>query len=70
MSLTAIAITFVVLAVVLLLAWRTIRFFLKLALVGVLLLLLLGGLAWWRWAGANVPRPERQTNAPAGRRTR
>lgn len=72
MSLTVIAIIFVVLAVVLALAWRTIRFFLKLALVGVLLLLLLGGLAWWRGGGLNsptAPRTERPTSAPA-RRTR
>ncbi len=72
MSLTVIAIIFVVLAVVLALAWRTIRFFIKLALVGVLLLLLLGGLAWWRGVGLNGPTPprnERQPSAPT-RRTR
>ncbi len=71
MSLTAIAIIFVVLAVVLALAWRTIRFFLKLALLGVLLLLLLGGLAWWRGGGLNgpaAPHNERQPSAPAQQR--
>ncbi len=70
MSLTAIAIICIVLAVVLALAWRTIRFFIKLALIGVLLLILLGGLAWWRQAGGNgptAPRTERQPSAPARR---
>jgi multisubunit Na+/H+ antiporter MnhC subunit len=68
MSLIAIAIIFVVLGVVLLLAWRTIRFFIKLALVGVLLLALLIGLGLWRWqASAPAPRNERQSNAPARR---
>lgn len=72
MSLTAIAVIFVVLVVALALTWRTIRFFIKLALVGVLLLLLLGGLAWWRGVGMDgptAPRNERQPSAPA-RRTR
>jgi 4-amino-4-deoxy-L-arabinose transferase-like glycosyltransferase len=68
MSLIAIPIVFVVLAVVLLLAWRTVRFFIKLALVGALLLALLVGLGVWRWqANTNAPRSERQTNAPARR---
>jgi thiol:disulfide interchange protein len=68
MSLIAIPIGFVVLAVVLLLAWRTVRFFIKLVLVGVLLLALLVGLGVWRWqANTNAPRNERQPNAPARR---
>jgi thiol:disulfide interchange protein len=68
MSLIAIPIVFVVLAVVLLLAWRTIRFFIKLALVGALLLALLVGLGIWRWqTNTNTPRGERQPNAPARR---
>ena len=68
MSLIAIPIVFVVLAIILLLAWRTIRFFIKLALVGVLLLVLLVGLGLWRWqANTNALRNERQPNAPARR---
>ena|GEM_PF-5973104 len=66
MSLIVIAIVFVVLAVVLLLAWRTIRFFIKLALVGVLLLVLLAGLGLWRWR-AGTPRGGRQPSAPVRR---
>ncbi|PYS91944.1 MAG: hypothetical protein DMF64_10315 [Acidobacteria bacterium] len=68
MSLIAIAIVFVVLAIVLAFAWRTIRFFIKLALVGALLLALLAGFAWWRWqAGTGAPHSERQPSAPARR---
>ena len=68
MSLITIAIVFVVLAVVLLLAWRTIRFFIKLALVGLLLAALLLGLGVWRWQ-AGTQNSNRPANAPA-RRTR
>ena len=68
MTLIAIAVVFVVLAAVLLLAWRAVRFFIKLALVGVLLLVLLIGLGVWRWQ-ATAPRAERPASAPA-RRTR
>jgi hypothetical protein len=68
MSLIAIAVVFVVLAVVLAFAWRTIRFFIKLALVGALLLALLAGFAWWRWpAGTSAPGREGQRSAPARR---
>ncbi|HYX41185.1 MAG TPA: hypothetical protein VE821_05790 [Pyrinomonadaceae bacterium] len=68
MSLIAIAIIFVVLAVVLAFARRTIRFFIKLVLVGVLLLALLVGFAWWRWhAGTSAPHNERQPSVPARR---
>ena len=70
MSLIAIVIIFVVLAVVLAFAWRTIRFFIKLALVGALLLALLAAVAWWRWsAGTSAPSRERQPSAPARRRS-
>ena len=68
MTLIAIAVAFVVLAAVLMLAWRTVRFFIKLALVGILLLVLLIGLGLWRWQAA-APHTERQPSAPA-RRTR
>jgi hypothetical protein len=68
MTLIAIAVVFVVLAAVLLLAWRAIRFLVKLALVGLLLLVLLVGLGLWRWQAA-APHTDRQTSAPA-RRTR
>jgi multisubunit Na+/H+ antiporter MnhC subunit len=68
MSLIAIAIVFVVLAVVLAFAWRTIRFLIKLALIGVLLVVFLLGIAWWRWPGStNAPSHERQPSAPARR---
>jgi hypothetical protein len=68
MSLITIAVVFVVLAAVLLLAWRTIRFFVKLALVGLLLAALLAGLGLWRWQ-AGTQHSNRPANAPA-RRTR
>jgi len=68
MSLTAFAIVFVVLAVVLLLAWRTIRFFVKLALFGLLLVALLVGLGVWRWQ-TSTQNNNRPANAPT-RRTR
>ena len=69
MSLAAIAVVFVVLAVVLLLAWRTLRFFIRLALLGLLLLALLAGLGLWRWQTSGPPHNDRQPSAPA-RRTR
>ncbi|HEX8179894.1 MAG TPA: hypothetical protein VF525_10165 [Pyrinomonadaceae bacterium] len=70
MSFAVIAIVLVVLAVGLLLAWRTIRLFLKLVLVSALLLAVLLGVALWRWqARAPAPRNERPASAPA-RRTR
>ncbi len=68
MSLTPIVVVFVVLAAVLLVAWRTIRFFMKMVLIGLLLVALLVGLGVWRWQ-TGMTNNNRPSNAPA-RRTR
>ena len=61
---------FVVAGAVLLLVWRTVRFIMRLALLGVLILaLLVGALAWWYAAGESTPtqnqgRPVNGRRAP------
>ena len=57
MTYTAIAVV-VALAglVVLFLLWRTLKFFLRLALVGLVLLAVVAGLAAWGWFGAGDAR--------------
>lgn len=68
MSIGIITIAFAVLAVVLFLLARALRFFVKLALVGILLLAFIVGFIAWRWSGfGNLPADERHP-APAARR--
>lgn len=71
MTYTAIAVVVALVGVVLLfLLWRTLKFFLRLALVGLVLLAVVAGLfAWGRYgAGDAPPRPTpRATNANARR---
>lgn len=58
---------FIVAGVALLLVWRTVRFIMRLALIGVLILaLLVGALAWWYATGGSTSPPE-QTR-PANKR--
>jgi hypothetical protein len=66
MTLSAIAVVFVVLAAVLMWAWRAVRFFIKLALVGLLLVVLLLGLGVWRWQ-TSAPPTARPPATPARR---
>lgn len=58
-------IVFVVAGVALVLVWRTVRFIMRLALIGVLILaLLVGALAWWYATSGSTSPPEqsRPTN--------
>jgi membrane protein implicated in regulation of membrane protease activity len=51
-------------------AWRTVRAFARLALLGFVALALVAAYAWWRWNGSNEPTParnERRQSAPARR---
>jgi membrane protein implicated in regulation of membrane protease activity len=69
MTLIAIVIILLVLVVALAFVRRTVRFFIKLALVGLLLLALLIAFGVWRWRArtTNTPVLERQPSAPARR---
>ena len=59
---------FVVAGLVLLLVWRMVRFIMRLALVGVLILtLLVGALAWWYAASSSTPG-QNQKRPTSGRR--
>jgi membrane protein implicated in regulation of membrane protease activity len=59
---TAAVIAAVVGLVLLFVAWRTVRAFVRLALFGLIALALVAAYAWWRWQGAGEPAPAR--NAP------
>lgn len=50
---------FAALAVTFFVARRALRFFVRLALLFVALLLLLGGYVWWRLQGPSAPAPAR-----------
>jgi membrane protein implicated in regulation of membrane protease activity len=69
MTLIAIVGILLVLVVALAFVRRTVRFFIKLALVGLLLLALLIAFGVWRWQArtTNTPAGERQPSAPARR---
>ncbi len=67
MSYTFIVIAAAIALVVLLLAWRTIKFFVRLALIGVILLLLVGAYWWWQ-SSANAPTVARPAAATPARR--
>ena len=71
MTYTAIAVVVALVGVVVLfLLWRTLKLFLRLALVGLVLLAVVGGLFAWGWLGAGdaPPRPApRAANANSRR---
>jgi 4-amino-4-deoxy-L-arabinose transferase-like glycosyltransferase len=67
-----IGIAILVALVVLFLAWRAVKVFVKLALVGLAALLVVGALVWWNFAGggssnANANRPAANTRRNANR---
>ncbi len=66
MSYTFIIVAAAIALVVLLLAWRTIKFFVRLALIGVILLLLVGAYWWWQ-SSANAPTVRPAAGVPARR---
>ncbi len=64
-------IIFIVAGVGLLLVWRAVRFIMRLALIGVLILaLLVGALAWWYAAGSSTPTQNQKRPASGQRAPR
>ena len=59
-------IALIVLLVVLLLAWRALKFFVRLALLGLAALLVVGLLVWWNLPGDSAPA--RNDSRPANTR--
>jgi membrane protein implicated in regulation of membrane protease activity len=68
-----IGIAILVALVVLFLVWRTVKMFVKLALVGLIALLVVAALVWWNFAGAgesstpNANRPAANTRRSTNR---
>jgi membrane protein implicated in regulation of membrane protease activity len=72
MTIGIIGIAILVTLVVLFLVWRTVKVFVKLALVGLVALLVVAALAWWNFAGGerstpNANRPAANTRRNANR---
>jgi membrane protein implicated in regulation of membrane protease activity len=63
MTIGIIGIAILVALVALFLVWRTVKVFVKLALVGLVALLVVAALVWWNFAGGGSSTP--QTNRPA-----
>ena len=63
MTIGIIGICILVALVVLFLVWRTVKVFIKLALVGFIALLVIAALVWWNFAGARDATPN--ANRPA-----
>ncbi len=58
-----IGVAIIVVLVVLFLVWRTVKMFVKLALVGLVALLVVAALVWWNFAGGGSSKPS--ANRPA-----
>ncbi|HLL72682.1 MAG TPA: hypothetical protein VK363_14665 [Pyrinomonadaceae bacterium] len=72
MTLGIIGIAILVALVVLFLVWRTVKVFVKLALVGLVALLVVAALVWWNFAGGtdatrNANRPAANTRRNTNR---
>jgi membrane protein implicated in regulation of membrane protease activity len=72
MTIGIIGIAILVTLVVLFLVWRTVKMFVKLALVGLVALLVVAALVWWNFAGGqssttNNNRPAANTRRNANR---
>ena len=63
MTIGIIGIAILVALVVLFLVWRTVKMFVKLALIGLVALLVIAALAWWNLAGGQSSTPN--ANRPA-----
>jgi membrane protein implicated in regulation of membrane protease activity len=68
MTIGIIGIALLVALVVLFLVWRTVKVFIKLALVGFIALLVIAALVWWNFSGGTNSTPE--ANRPASTNTR
>jgi membrane protein implicated in regulation of membrane protease activity len=64
MTIGIIGIAILVALVVLFLVWRTVKVFVKLALVGLVALLIIAALAWWNFSG-DATRSTPTANRPA-----
>jgi membrane protein implicated in regulation of membrane protease activity len=64
-----IGIAILVALVVLFLVWRTVKVFVKLALVGFVALLVVAALVWWNYSGAGGSTPNSNRPAANTRRT-
>jgi membrane protein implicated in regulation of membrane protease activity len=60
-----IGIAILVALVVLFLVWRTVKMFVKLALVGLIALLVVAALVWWNFAGGGGESSTPNANHPA-----
>jgi len=58
MTIGIIGIVSLIALVALFLVWRTVKLFIKLALIGFIALLIVGLLAWWNFSGATTSTPE------------
>jgi membrane protein implicated in regulation of membrane protease activity len=73
MTIGIIGVAILVALVVLFLVWRTVKVFIKLALVGFIALLVIAALVWWNFAGGgtsstpNGNRPAANTRRNANR---
>jgi membrane protein implicated in regulation of membrane protease activity len=73
MTIGIIGIALLVALVVLFLVWRTVKVFIKLALVGLVALLLIAALVWWNFSGGgtgstpNANRPAANTRRNTNR---
>ncbi|HKP72599.1 MAG TPA: hypothetical protein VJT82_06655 [Pyrinomonadaceae bacterium] len=68
MTIGIIGVAALVALVVLFLVWRTVKAFVKLALVGFIALLVVAALVWWNFAGATSPAQTQNQNRPANTR--
>jgi membrane protein implicated in regulation of membrane protease activity len=68
MTIGIIGIALLVALVVLFLVWRTVKVFIKLALIGFIALLVIAALVWWNFSGGTGSTPE--ANRPASTNTR
>ena len=73
MTIGIIGIAILVALVVLFLVWRTVKVFIKLALVGLIALLVIAALVWWNFSGGgtsltpNANRPAANTRRNTNR---
>jgi membrane protein implicated in regulation of membrane protease activity len=63
MTIGIIGVAILVALIVLFLVWRTVKVFIKLALVGFIALLVIAALVWWNFSGGQSSTPN--ANRPA-----
>ncbi|MGI9107889.1 MAG: hypothetical protein ACR2G4_16765 [Pyrinomonadaceae bacterium] len=68
MTIGIIGVVILIALVGLFLVWRTVKLFIKLALVGIVVLLVVGLLAWWNSSSEKTATPPAERNRPANTR--